>query len=106
MSWIKLNMKFPGTCIVCNEKINVNEPGLWQKGVGVKHEKCAEEVKELKCIVCSGPAGCSTCEFRDDCDLEIVSQLCICNKCSDKKDTFSLYRESAKKKFSLLNLKI
>ena len=47
MSWIKLNMKFPGTCIVCNEKININEPGLWQKGVGVKHEKCAE-VKELK----------------------------------------------------------
>ena len=105
MSWIKLNMKFPGTCIVCNEKINVNEPGLWQKGVGVKHEKCAE-VKELKCIVCGGPAGCATCEFRDDCDLEVVSQLCICNKCGEKKDTFYLYQESVKKKFPLLNLKI
>ena len=35
-------MKFPGTCIVCNEKIEINEIGLWSKGTGVKHEKCAQ----------------------------------------------------------------
>ena len=58
MSWSKNPMKFPGTCIVCNEKIEVNEIGLWAKGLGVKHEKCAE-VKELSCIVCGGPAGCA-----------------------------------------------
>jgi hypothetical protein len=105
MSWLKITMKFPGTCIVCNEKINANEIGLWSKGLGVKHEKCAE-VKELRCIVCGGPAGCSSCEFRNDCDLEIVSQLCICSKCSEKNDPFTLYRNSVKKKFPLLNLKI
>ncbi len=35
-------MKFPGTCIVCNENIPVNEIGLWAKGLGVKHEKCIQ----------------------------------------------------------------
>ena len=105
MSWRKISMKFPGTCIVCNKKIEANEMGLCAKGLGVKHEKCAE-INELTCIVCGGPTGCATCEFREDCDLEVVSQLCICNKCSEKKDTFSLYQESSKKKFPLLNLKI
>ncbi len=103
MSWLKITMKFPGTCIVCNKKINANEIGLWSKGLGVKHEKCAK-VKGLNCIVCGGPAGCSSCEFRDECDLEMVSQLCICNKCSEKNDTFTLYEDSVKKKFPLLNL--
>lgn len=42
MSWRKIPMKFPGTCIICNEKIEVNEIGLWAKGLGVKHEKCAQ----------------------------------------------------------------
>jgi hypothetical protein len=42
MSWIKIPMKFSGTCIVCNDKIEINEIGLWSKGVGVKHEKCAQ----------------------------------------------------------------
>ena len=59
-------MKFAGTCLVCNEKIEVNEIGLWAKGEGVKHEKCAK-INELKCIVCGGPAGCTKCEFREDC---------------------------------------
>jgi hypothetical protein len=52
MSWIKIPMKFPGTCIVCNEKIEINETGLWSKGLGVKHEKCAQ-TNELQCIVCN-----------------------------------------------------
>ena len=95
-------MKFPGTCIVCNEKIQVNEIGLWAKGLGVKHEKCAE-VKELKCGVCGCPAGCQQCEFIDNCDLEKVSQLCICNKCFDQKNSFGNYQESIKKQFHILN---
>ena len=73
-------MKFEGTCIVCNEKIAVKEIGLWSKGLGVKHEKCVE-TEDLKCIVCDGSAGCSQCEFQDDCDRSLVSQLCICKKC-------------------------
>ena len=104
MSWRKIAMKFPGTCIVCNQKIDANETGLWAKGLGVKHEKCAsKEVKELKCIVCGGQAGCAQCEFQDDCDRDAVSGLCICKKCSDTKDPFALYRDSVKKNFALLS---
>ncbi|TLX75427.1 MAG: hypothetical protein E6L05_02375, partial [Thaumarchaeota archaeon] len=65
-------MKFPGTCIVCKKKIEINEIGLWAKGIGVKHQACADEV-ELKCLVCGGPAGCPKCEFAADCDLTKVS---------------------------------
>jgi hypothetical protein len=44
-------MKFPGTCIVCKKKIEVNEVALWAKGLGVKHQACSQ-VAELKCAVC------------------------------------------------------
>ena len=98
MSWRRITMKFPGTCIVCQEKMSANEVGLWSKGVGVKHEKCAE-VKELPCMVCGAPAGCPRCEFQDDCDLENVSPFCICKKCGDAAGTFSRYVQSAQKKF-------
>ena len=104
MSWRKIPMKFPGTCIVCNEKLVVNEIGLWAKGLGVKHEKCAQ-INELKCIICGGSAGCPQCEFQEDCDIEVVSQQCICKNCSEKGDSFSLYQKSVKKNFPLLNLK-
>jgi hypothetical protein len=100
-------MKFPGICIICNQKIEVNEIGLWAKGLGVKHEKCAEtESKELKCIICSGPAGCQSCEFAEDCDTNLVSELCVCKKCGDSKDSFTNYQNAVKKNYSLLNLKI
>ncbi len=77
--------------------------GLWAKGLGVKHEKCAK-INELQCIVCGGPAGCSQCEFQDNCNIEKVSQLCICKKCSQEKDVFKSYQISANKKFPLIHL--
>ena len=104
MIWRKIPMKFPGTCIVCNEKININEIGLWAKGLGVKHEKCAQ-TKELSCVICGSPAGCTQCEFQSNCDLSNVSQLCICKKCSQETDVFSLYQKSINKKFPTLNTK-
>ena len=104
MSWRKIAMKFEGTCIVCNEKIAVNEIGLWSKGLGVKHEKCVE-TEDLKCIVCDGSAGCFQCEFQDDCDRSTVSQLCICKKCEGLGNSYDTYQKSLKKKFSLLNIK-
>ena len=102
MSWRKITMKFSGKCIVCNEKIEKDEIGFWAKDIGVKHEKCAE-IKELTCGVCGGPAGCPTCEFRDSCDLERVSQICICKKCEARTDPYNLYQKSVMKKFRLLN---
>ncbi len=103
MSWRKISMKFAGTCVVCNERIEVNEIGLWSKGLGVKHERCSQ-VKELRCTVCGGPAGCDLCEFRDDCDLDMVSQACMCKKCSDAENSFSSYKSAVKKRFHVLNI--
>jgi hypothetical protein len=42
MSWQPIPMKFPGTCIICNKKIEQGETGLWGKNLGVKHEKCPD----------------------------------------------------------------
>ena len=104
MSWRKITMKFAGTCIVCNKPIAVNETGLWSKGQGVKHEHCAQ-ADAILCTVCGGPAGCSTCEFADDCDLERVSPACICKKCADApKSPFASYRESVGKRFPGLGM--
>ena len=98
MSWIKITMKFDGTCIVCNEKVSANEIGLWSKRIGVKHEKCAEII-ELKCVICDNPAGCLQCEFSDDCDRSQVSQMCICKKCENQGNTFEQYQASVKDRF-------
>lgn len=95
-------MKFPGTCIVCNEKIEVNEVGLWAKGVGVKCEKCAE-VNELQCIVCGKSAGCEQCEFQEICDIPNVSQFCVCKDCSEQSNSFDSYRKATNKKFPIIN---
>ncbi len=102
MSWRAIPMKFPGTCIVCKKKIEVNETALWAKGLGVKHQACAE-VLELNCAVCGGPAGCQQCEFMEDCDRSKVSQLCICKKCYETKDSFSLYQKAVLKQSPILN---
>ena len=106
MSWIKITMKFDGTCLVCNQKVIANDIGLWSKGVGVKHEKCAEKNEELKCIMCGDSAGCVRCEFIKECDLRVVSKLCICKKCEQEQNSFDSYKNSVMKKFPLLNLKI
>ena len=103
MSWRAIPMKFPGTCIVCKKKIEVNEVALWAKGLGVKHQTCSQ-VAELKCAICGGPAGCPQCEFTDDCNREKVSQLCICKKCNEVKDAFTLYQKAISKQFSILNI--
>jgi len=102
MSWRKIPMKFPGKCIICNKKIEINEIGLWAKGLGVKHEKCAQ-IDQLQCIVCGAPTGCSQCKFIEICDIPNVSQFCICTKCSDEKDAFSFYQKSTNKKFPIIN---
>ncbi|HJT10706.1 MAG TPA: hypothetical protein VJ771_07980 [Candidatus Nitrosotalea sp.] len=103
MSWRTIPMKFPGTCIVCKKKIEVNEVVLWAKGLGVKHQSCAE-VMELKCAICGGQAGCQQCEFMEDCDRNKVSQLCICKKCYNEKESFALYQKAILKHYPTLNL--
>jgi len=80
---------------------------FWLKGESkVKHEKCAEENKELKCVICDAVAGCMDCEFSEVCDRGTVSQLCICKKCEELHDSFDVYRKSVSKKLPMLNLKI
>ena len=102
MSWIKISMKFPGTCIVCNQKIEINEFGLWSKGNGVKNEKCSATI-ELICGVCGKPAGCTNCEFLESCDIENVSQNCICKSCIESNKAFEIFQQSMGKKFQFFN---
>ena len=104
MSWIKITMKFDGKCLVCDQKIKAKEIGLWSKGIGVKHEKCAEQSVDIKCIICDGEAGCKTCEFLENCDLQKVSQMCICKKCEGSDDLFLTYQNAIIKKFPRLQI--
>jgi len=91
---------------VCNQMIKKNEMGFWSKGIGVKHEKCAEKNEDLKCIICGGSFGCPTCEFIEDCNPQTVSPLCICKKCEQLEDPFISYKKALTEKFPVLNIKI
>jgi predicted restriction endonuclease len=44
-------MKFPGDCIICKQKIRINEIGYWAKGLGVIHEKCYSKLDSRLKIV-------------------------------------------------------
>ena len=105
MSWVRLNMRFPGTCLECGKRINLGEQGLWARGVGVKHVECAErsagQGPDIACAVCAGPAGCSTCELADSCDTKKVSQLCICRGCNAG-DAMAKYVDAVARKFPAL----
>lgn len=102
MSWVRLNMRFPGTCLVCRKRITAGEQALWSRGVGVKHVECAQdEGGGVSCMVCGGPAGCATCELADSCDTKKVS-LCICTRCNTG-DAMAAYVAAVSKKFPALS---
>ena len=106
MRWVRLNMKFPGTCLICGKGIPIGEQALWSRGVGVKHIECAEreagQEAAIACAVCGGPAGCAQCELADSCDTKKVSQLCICAKCNTG-DAMAAYTAAVSKKFPALS---
>lgn len=107
MSWRKISMKFAGKCVVCKKGIPVGDPVLWAKGQGVKHESCggatqAASTKEIPCAVCGMGAGCHACELRDDCDMERISPLCICSKCSEG-GGLEAYSSAVLSKFTVLD---
>jgi hypothetical protein len=106
MSWVRLNMRFPGTCLECRKRVKVGEQALWSRGVGVKHIECAEQIAgqgpNIACAVCGGPAGCGTCELADSCDTKKVSPLCICSRCNSG-DAMAKYAAAVAGKFPALS---
>ncbi len=102
MSWRKIPMKFAGKCAECGADIAVGTSVMWLKGEGVKHPECVNGTPRIPCIVCGRPAGCAECESRDDCDLERVSQMCICRACAEE-DALAKYGTAVLKKFTILN---
>ncbi len=115
MSWIRLNMRFPGKCMECGKPIPAGQPGLWSRGVGVMHLECAaadirgeDDGKSpeyrIACAACGRPAGCHDCEFQDICDIPRVSPRCLCRACLQKGGgaVMELYRQSAGSKFPIL----
>ncbi len=100
MSWVQINMKFASVCMICKKRLRAGEPGLWAKGVGVKHVQCAQE-SGATCIMCGSPAGCQQCSVSEDCDYKNVS-LCICSNCEGT-ITIAKYGMAAEKKFHALS---
>ena len=126
MSWVRVNMRFPGTCLECRKRIKLGEQALWSRGVGVKHIECAEgpgqdrqaersgrtgrtvqvgldtaQGPTIACAVCGKPAGCGTCELADSCDIKKVSPLCICTQCNSG-DAMAAYVTAVSRKFPAL----
>ena len=72
-----------------------------QKGLGVKHEKCAE-INELQCIVCGDSAGCSQCEFQEIVIFQMFLNFVYVRNAVKQKMLLT-YQKSVKKKFSIIN---
>ena len=104
MNWVRLNMRFPGSCLACGKRINRGEQALWARNVGVKHIECAETEKspDISCAVCGKPAGCSQCELADSCDTKKVSPLCICAGCN-KAGAMKSYSDAIAKRFPAIS---
>ena len=112
--WIKLTMKFPGKCLECGKPIPKGQPGMWSRGVGVKHEECAVDSSttlgdtpdhpsnKILCAVCGRLAGCQECELADNCDIPNVSSICLCPTCSQKTDVMDAYYKSISSKYPAL----
>lgn len=108
--WINLVLKFASKCKTCGNLMPKGENAMWSRSAkAVKHIEChSNDLKslsspdsihnlQLKCVICSKPAGCPECEFEEDCDRRTVSQLCICEKCfHDPKALENYYREATK----------
>lgn len=99
--WIKLLVKYKGKCSACGKDIPQGEYALWSRAAKViKHVKC-ESVElevpttpELKCFICGNNAGCTSCGFEADCNREIVSQACICERCLADKNAYKNYQNA------------
>ena len=130
-NWIKLTMKFPGKCLDCGKSIPKGQPGLWARGVGVKHVECAGSADAagdndknddntsiapsgiktaaktaagiILCAICGKAAGCGECELLEICDLHAVSKNCLCHTCSQKADFMTLYRKAVSSKYAILS---
>lgn len=94
MSWRSIQLKYAGKCVVCEKPVPVGSQVMWLKGTGIKHPECAS-APSIKCIVCGKPAGCASCEFFEDCDLENISQACMCASCAAEPGAFDKYRAAA-----------
>ncbi|HEY7110385.1 MAG TPA: hypothetical protein VH415_13235 [Nitrososphaeraceae archaeon] len=99
--WISLIVKYGSNCKTCGKSVAKGESAVWSPGLkAIKHMDChsSDLVSltspdsihnlQLNCTICNRPAGCPECEFEEDCDRTMVSQLCICEKCY--KDTSAL----------------
>lgn len=125
-------MKFPGKCLECGKPIPKGQPGLWSRGVGVKHEDCSADPdassggvsgstaaiagtavhtdnnnnnnnNKILCALCGRSAGCLECELADNCDIPNVSQICLCSTCSQKKGVMEAYYKSVSSKYPVLS---
>ena len=100
------------SCRICNKPLFWKQPykqgdrPVEKDGSIHNCSKLQNGNKDLKCIMCGGSAGCIHYEFIKECDLQAVSQLCICKKCEQEQNSFDSYKNSVMKKFPLLNLKI
>ncbi len=103
MSWIKMQMKFPGKCVICKGDLKKGDLGLWAKNQGVKHLECSES-ESIPCAICGGPAGCEICEFADICDIPNISPKCVCSKCVDTDDPLHSYQRAVGNRSTALKL--
>jgi hypothetical protein len=79
-----------------------SKPHIVSQGKEFEKFRDPHDNTELKCFICGKMAGCNSCTFSQICDRKIVSQLCICQTCSNlnNEDALERYQQVFIQKYS------
>jgi hypothetical protein len=115
--WIRLLVKYKGTCSACGKEISAGQYALWSKSSKtIKHSECKASqppattekrspdtkrqqtttaAAEVDCFICGMPVAGNNSSFEaDDYGKQAISQASICNRCLEDKNVYQNYQHA------------
>jgi uncharacterized protein CbrC (UPF0167 family) len=100
--WIRLLVKYKGTCSACGKEISAGQYALWSKSSkAIKHSECKASnrqqtttaVAEVDCFICRRPVTDNNYGFEaGDYGRRAILQASICNRCLEDKNAYQNYQ--------------
>ena len=112
--WIRLLVKYKGTCSACGKEISAGQYALWSKSSkAIKHSECkapppatttTEKIDpdtnrqqttaaEVDCFICGRPVAGNNSGFEGDgYGRKAILQASICNRCLEDKNAYQNYQ--------------
>jgi DNA-directed RNA polymerase subunit N (RpoN/RPB10) len=115
--WIRLLVKYKGTCSACGKEISAGQYALWSKSSkAIKHSECKASQQpattekrgpdtkrqqttaaaaEVDCFICGRPVAANNSGFEaGDYGRRAIFQASICNTCLEDKNAYQNYQDA------------